>query len=120
MASLAALVIGAVVIGVSSASSVTLRTSEFGLRRALGATPWDLGLQVLGETLLLGGLGGLLGVSVGLLATVGVALANGWTPALDVAAAGWAAVLAAVGGLLGGLLPARRAMRIEPAEALRR
>lgn len=120
MASIAALVIGAVVIGVSAASSVSLRTPEFGLRRALGATPWDLGSQVLGETLLLGGLGGLVGASVGLLATVGIALTNGWTPALDVAAAAWAAVFAAGGGLVGGLFPARRAMRIEPAEALRR
>ncbi len=118
--SIAALVIGAAVIGVAAGSSVATRTQEFGLRRALGATPVDMGLQVLGETMLLGVFGGAVGASLGLLATVAVSLANGWTPAIDVASAFWSAAFAAAGGLLGGIVPARRAMRIEPAVALRR
>ncbi len=119
-ASIAAVVIGAIVIGVATGSSVATRTAEIGLRRALGATPVDTGLQVLSETVLLGALGGAVGASLGLLATVTVALINEWTPAVDVAAAFWSAGLSAVGGFLGGIVPARRAMRIEPAEALRR
>ncbi len=118
--SIAALIVGAIVIGVAAGSSVATRTAEFGLRRALGATPVDLGSQVLGETVLLGVFGGAVGASLGLLATVGVALVNGWTPALDLAAVFWSVAMSSAGGFFGGVVPAWRAMRIEPAEALRR
>ncbi len=119
-ASIAALTVGALIIGIATGSSIATRVAEFGLRRALGATPGDLGLQVLAETALLGTFGGAVGASIGLIVTVGVALASGWTPALDVTAAAASVGFSALGGLIGGVVPARRAMGIEPAEALRR
>lgn len=100
--------------------SVLERMSEIGLRRALGARPRNIGAQFLGESALVGALGGVVGGTCGLLVTVAVAGAQQWTPVIDlrvVAAAPAAGVLV---GMLAGLFPAWRAARIEPVTALRR
>jgi putative ABC transport system permease protein len=118
--SLIALIIGAVSIGNAATAAVAVRTSEIGLRRAVGARPVHIFSQLLGETTLLGGVGGVMGASLGLLGTVVVALIRHWQPILDLRAALLASAAGAVAGLVAGMLPAARAMRIPPVVALQR
>ncbi|MEU7292308.1 ABC transporter permease [Streptomyces exfoliatus] len=114
------LVIGAVGIANTTLVSVMERVGEIGLRRALGARARHIMGQFLCESSLLGVFGGLIGSALGVLAVVGVALHQDWTPVIHPAT-----VLAAPGvglgtGLLAGLYPAWRASRVQPVEALRR
>jgi putative ABC transport system permease protein len=99
--------------------SVTERTSEIGLRKALGASPGDLLRQFLFEAATLSVLGGLMGVGVGLLAGALVprftSIAVTITPEPILVAV---AVAAGV-GLVFGVYPAMRAARLAPIEALR-
>jgi len=99
--------------------SVTSRTREIGVRKALGATRRDIMLQFLIEAATLTGIGGVLGVLLGLLVGRGASLVVGGeasTPAMYTIVA--VAVSVAI-GLTFGLLPARRAARLDPVEALR-
>jgi putative ABC transport system permease protein len=114
-----ALLVGAVGVANVMVISVLERRSEIGLRRALGATQGNIRSQFLSEAVLLGGLGGLVGVALGALTTVIFAGMKGWVPVVPLEA--WAGGLAAaliVGGV-AGLLPALRAARMSPTEALR-
>jgi putative ABC transport system permease protein len=94
------------------------RRSEIGLRRALGATRGHIRIQFLSEAILLALLGGAVGVGAGALATAFYASLKGWT--IVIPALAWAGGLAAtlVIGALAGLLPALRAARLSPTEAL--
>ena len=99
--------------------SVTERTSEIGLRKALGATPVDLFRQFVIEAGMLTALGGLLGVATGL--AVGYIVPRAANIAVTITPA---PVLVAVGvavavGLVFGVYPALRAARLAPIEALR-
>jgi putative ABC transport system permease protein len=114
-----ALLVGAVGVANIMVISVLERRSEIGLRRALGATRGNIRSQFLSEAMLLGGLGGLAGVVLGVLGTAVYAGIKGWVPVVPVEA--WAGGLAAalvIGGV-AGLLPALRAARLSPTEALR-
>jgi putative ABC transport system permease protein len=99
--------------------SVTERTGEIGLRKALGATPGDLLRQFLVEASTLSVVGGLLGVGAGLLA--GVLIPRFTTIGVTITAAPVliAVVVAAGVGLIFGVYPAARAARLAPIEALR-
>jgi putative ABC transport system permease protein len=99
--------------------SVTERTSEIGLRKALGATPGDLLRQFLIEAATLSFLGGVLGVGLGLLA--GVLLPRFTSIAVTITPEPvLVAVAVAAGvGLVFGVYPASRAARLAPIEALR-
>jgi putative ABC transport system permease protein len=99
--------------------SVTERTSEIGLRKALGATPLDLFRQFVIEAGMLTALGGLLGVATGL--AVGYVVPRAANIAVHITPL---PVLVAVGvavvvGLVFGVYPALRAARLAPIEALR-
>lgn len=114
------------VIGVSNIMLITVkeRTREFGLRKALGATPRLIVTQVLQETLVLTSIPGYLGVVIGafLLETFGPMVEEN-TPLgmmqarVDVALV--ALVILVISGLLAGFFPAKHASRIRPIEALR-
>ncbi len=114
------LLVGAVGIFTIMTIAVNERTSEIGLLRALGATRIQVLTLFLGEATLLSALGGLAGLAVGAGAggLLGLAI-----PALPVTIA-WryvflAEAIAIAIGLVAGVLPARRAARLDPVEALR-
>jgi putative ABC transport system permease protein len=98
--------------------SVLERRSEIGLRRALGATKGHIRIQFLTEATLLSLFGGILGVLLGVLATTVYATLQDWTVVVPTTA--WLGGLIAtllIGGA-AGLLPALRAARMSPTEAL--
>jgi putative ABC transport system permease protein len=113
------LLVGAVGVGNIMLIGVLERRSEIGLRRALGATKANIRLQFLAEAILLSLLGGAVGVVAGALATATYATTKQWTIVIPTLA--WAGGLGAALtiGALAGLLPAVRAARLSPTEALR-
>ena len=113
------LLIGTVGIANTTLVAVMERSSEIGLRRALGATGRHIATQVLAESASLGILGGILGAALGLVAVVAIALVRGWSPVIEPWLLLVAPLLGLVTGAVAGLYPARRATRIEPTEALR-
>jgi putative ABC transport system permease protein len=114
-----ALLVGAVGVANIMIISVLERRSEIGLRRALGATRGQIRTQFLAEAILLALGGGAAGVATGSLATVVYAHTKHWAVAIPTEA--WAGGLAAaiLIGAVAGLLPAIRAARLSPTEALR-
>jgi putative ABC transport system permease protein len=113
-----ALLVGAVGVANIMVISVLERRSEIGLRRALGATKGAIRTQFLSEAILLTFLGGAVGVGAGVVATVIYATTKGWTVVIPTEA--WAggfgaAILIGAGA---GLLPAIRAARMLPTQAL--
>jgi putative ABC transport system permease protein len=114
-----ALLVGGVGVANIMVISVLERRSEIGLRRALGARRSQIRFQFLSEALLLAALGGVAGVVLGVLATATYAASQGWTIVIPLL--GWAGGLAAALtiGAIAGLLPALRAARLSPTEALR-
>ncbi|HZM34829.1 MAG TPA: ABC transporter permease [Burkholderiales bacterium] len=99
--------------------SVTERTREIGLRMALGARTRDILGQFLVEAVTLSLIGGLIGVGLGLAASLAVGSFLGWQVLLSPAAVGLAVAFAFVIGVFFGFYPARKAARLNPVEALR-
>ena len=114
-----ALMVGGIGVMAIMMVSVTDRTREIGIRKAVGATQHDILMQFLIEAATLTGFGGVIGIIVGLLAGKGV------TKLMNIdASPPWGLTLIAVGvsvaiGLVFGVLPARRAAKMDPIEALR-
>jgi putative ABC transport system permease protein len=114
-----ALLVGGIGVMAVMMISVTERTREIGIRKAVGATRRDILQQFLIEAATLTGTGGAIGVAIGLalgqVATMAMDIRA--TPPLDLTAI---AVLVSVSiGLIFGLLPARRAATLDPIESLR-
>jgi putative ABC transport system permease protein len=113
-----ALLVGAIGVANIMVISVLERRSEIGLRRALGATKGQIRAQFLAEAILLSLAGGAAGVAVGAVATAIYARGHGEAAVIPPQA--WAGGLAAavIIGALAGLLPAIRAARLSPTQAL--
>ena len=113
-----ALLVGAIGVANIMVISVLERRSEIGLRRALGATRGQIRTQFLAEAILLSLAGGVVGVAAGVAATA--IYVRGHHDLLVIPARAWAGGLAAavVIGALAGLLPAIRAARMSPTQAL--
>jgi putative ABC transport system permease protein len=113
------LLVGAVGVGNIMLIGVLERRSEIGLRRALGATKGQIRTQFLTEAILLALLGGGVGVGAGALATAIYASTRGWATVIPALAWGGGLGAALAIGALAGLLPALRAARLSPTDALR-
>jgi putative ABC transport system permease protein len=113
-----ALLVGAVGVANIMIISVLERRSEIGLRRALGATRNHIRTQFLAEAILLAVAGGAAGVILGITATAIYATTKGWAVVIPPVA--WAGGLGAtiLIGAAAGLLPALRAARMSPTQAL--
>jgi putative ABC transport system permease protein len=113
-----ALLVGAVGVANIMIISVLERRSEIGLRRALGATRGHIRIQFLSEAILLSLMGGIVGVAFGALSTAVYAHTKGWETVVPGIAWGGGLGAAFVIGAVAGLLPALRAARMSPTEAL--
>lgn len=117
---------GAIGVGNIMLVIVRERTKEIGIRRAVGATPWSIASQVVLESVILTASAGYVGVlsGMGVLALIRLMMAGGEAeffknPDVSVASALQALAILVVCGVLAGLMPARRAVRIPPVQALR-
>jgi putative ABC transport system permease protein len=110
-------------VGVFSITNITFlavaqRRFEIGLRRSLGASPVHIGCLILLEALVVGALGGVLGTSVGVVATAVISASRGWAPTMSTVILLLAPLVGCGAGLLAGVYPAWRASRISPLSAL--
>lgn len=115
---------GVVGVGNIMLISVKERTKEFGVRKALGATPWSIVLMVLEEALVITTASGYLGLvaAVALIEFAKTLLPDNdffKNPDVDIGVGLSATVILVIAGLLAGFWPARRAARIAPVEAFR-
>jgi putative ABC transport system permease protein len=113
-----ALLVGAVGVANIMVISVLERRSEIGLRRALGATRGHIRTQFLSEAILLALAGGAAGVGTGAAATAVYAHAKGWATVIPPLAWGGGLGATLLIGAAAGLVPALRAARLSPTQAL--
>jgi putative ABC transport system permease protein len=99
--------------------SVTERTREIGIRKALGATRGSILFQFLMEAVVLCAIGGLIGVAAGMGAAKELHNVMGWRTSVDFASVALAFGFAAATGLIFGVWPAKQAAALDPIEALR-
>ena len=114
-----ALLVGGIGVMAIMMVSVTNRTREIGLRKALGARRREILWQFLVEAATLTLLGGLIGIAVGLGVGATLKALLGFTAPVPLWSAGLAAAVSVAIGLVFGLYPANRAARMDPVEALR-
>lgn len=100
-------------------ASVTERTRQIGIRRAVGATPGDILIFFLLESLLISLLGGLIGIGVGIGISQLVSVAAGWKTIVSVESILLSFGVSSTVGIFFGLYPAWRASQLDPIQALR-
>jgi putative ABC transport system permease protein len=99
--------------------SVTERTREIGIRMAIGATPYDVLVQFLIEAVVLALVGGIIGITVGLGASIALGRLVDWPVVIQPHIVLLSFVVAAGVGIFFGYYPALKASRLDPIEALR-
>ncbi|WP_239165904.1 ABC transporter permease [Catellatospora citrea] len=113
-----ALLVGGIGVANTMVISVLERRREIGLRRALGASRGHIRWQFLTESVLLSALGGLAGTVLGVLATVGYAVSQGWPTVIPPGSVAGGVGGAVLVGVAAGVYPSIRASRLTPTEAL--
>ena len=114
-----ALVVGGIGIMNMMLTTVTERTTEIGLKKALGAIPWQIQTQFLIESFLLSMIGGLMGVVIGLTLSFILCQVMGMTFVISTGAILLGVTFSAAVGIVFGWAPARKASRLNPIDALR-
>ncbi len=114
-----ALLVGGIGIMNMMLVSVSERTTEIGLRKALGARPGLIQIQFLMESVMLSLFGGIIGIIVGNLVSWIIAVVIGFSFSFNINAITLAFVFSASVGILFGWAPARKASRLNPIDALR-
>ena len=114
-----ALVVGGIGIMNMMLTTVTERTAEIGLKKAVGAIPWHIQTQFLAESILLSLIGGLLGVLFGLLLSLILCRSMGASFSVSYEAIALGVGFSAAVGILFGWAPARKASKLNPIDALR-
>ncbi len=99
--------------------SVTERTREIGLRKAIGARARDIMTQFIIEAVVMSVSGGLIGIAVGIGIASGLSFAAGWTTKVSLSAIALATLFSVAVGMVFGIWPARKASQLNPIEALR-
>jgi putative ABC transport system permease protein len=99
--------------------SVTERTREIGIRRAVGARARDVLRQFLTEAIALSVIGGLAGIALGAVASASIAQMLQWSTSVSPASVALSFAVAAAVGVFFGYYPARQASRLDPIESLR-
>jgi putative ABC transport system permease protein len=99
--------------------SVTERTREIGIRKALGATYYNILLQFLIEAIVIGVTGGVIGVLLGMGASLAISAIAGWDTVVSIASIVLAFSFSVLIGLFFGIYPARKAALLDPIDALR-
>ena len=114
-----ALVVGGIRIMNMMLTTVTERTTEIGLKKALGAIPWQIQVQFLIESFLLSVIGGALGILLGLGLSLALSRVMGTSFVISTSAIALGAGFSAAVGILFGWAPARKASKLNPIDALR-
>jgi len=99
--------------------SVTERTREIGIRKAVGASRGEIMWQFITEAIILSGVGGIIGVAAGVLSGNVLGMAISWPTTVPVAASAVGFLFSSAVGLFFGIYPAVKASRLNPIEALR-
>ncbi len=99
--------------------SVTERTREIGIRKAIGATPRDIMMQFLIEAGIIAIIGGLIGVGLGVVSSIMLARIGGWNTIVSIIALEVALAVSAGVGIFFGIYPASKAAALNPIDALR-
>ena len=99
--------------------SVTERTKEIGLRKALGARAQDILAQFLSESVVVSVIGGFLGVTLAGLISLTINLFGGWATTITIQSVLLAVVFSSTIGIVFGVYPARKAAKLNPIDALR-
>ena len=114
-----ALIVGGIGIMNMMLTTVTERTVEIGLKKAVGAMPWQIQIQFLIESFMLSLIGGLAGVAMGLVLSMTLCRMMGTAFAVNGGAIALGVGFSAAVGILFGWAPARKASRLNPIDALR-